>query len=82
MRRKGAERMGRPTLKEWGGYTMILDSINRVFISAMLAAKREEGQTFVEYALIGVLVAVALVAGLGIFKDAIGTALTNIGNAL
>jgi Flp pilus assembly pilin Flp len=60
---------------------MILDSINRVFVSAMLAAKREDGQTFVEYALIGMLVAVALVLGLGTFKDAIGTALTNIGNA-
>jgi Flp pilus assembly pilin Flp len=61
---------------------MILDSINRVFISAMLAAKREEGQTFVEYALIGVLVAVALVLGLGTFKTAIANALTSIGNAL
>jgi Flp pilus assembly pilin Flp len=61
---------------------MILDSINRVFVSAMLAAKREDGQTFVEYALIGVLVAVLLVAGLGTFRTAIGGALTSIGNAL
>jgi Flp pilus assembly pilin Flp len=61
---------------------MILDSINRVFVSAMLAAKREDGQTFVEYALIGVLVAVALVVGLGTFKDAIGSALTTIGGKL
>ena len=61
---------------------MILDSINRVFVSAMLAARREDGQTFVEYALIGVLVAVALVVGLGTFKDAIGSALTTIGGKL
>jgi Flp pilus assembly pilin Flp len=61
---------------------MILDSINRVFVSAMLAAKREDGQTFVEYALIGLLVAVALVVGLGTFKDAIGSALTTIGGKL
>jgi Flp pilus assembly pilin Flp len=61
---------------------VLIDAINRVFVSAMLATKREEGQTFVEYALIGVLVAVALVLGLGTFKDAIGTALTNIGKAL
>jgi Flp pilus assembly pilin Flp len=61
---------------------MFLDSINRVFISAMLAAKREEGQTFVEYALISALVAVMLVLGLGVFKDKIGATLVTIGNAL
>lgn len=61
---------------------MVIDAVNRVFVSALLAAKREDGQTFVEYALIGVLVAVALAAALTTFKGAIGGALTSIGNAL
>ncbi len=61
---------------------MVNDAINRVFVTAMLAAKREDGQTFVEYALIGVLVAVALTLSLTTFKNAITGALTNIGNAL
>jgi Flp pilus assembly pilin Flp len=63
----------------------VFDAINRVFVSAILATssvkltfKREEGQTFVEYALIGVLIAVALAAGLTTFKNAIGSALTTI----
>jgi Flp pilus assembly pilin Flp len=61
---------------------MISDAINRAFIRAYVAVKREEGQTFVEYSLIGVLVAVLLVVALGTFKDAIVTALGNIGKAL
>ena len=48
---------------------MILDSINRVFVSAMLAAKREDGQTFVEYSLIGFIVAVAVAAIEGISEE-------------
>ncbi len=61
---------------------MVIDAINRVVVSAMLAAKREDGQTFVEYALISVLVAVGLTLALTTFKGAISGALTNIGNAL
>ena len=57
---------------------MILDSINRVFISAMLAAKREDGQTFVEYALIGFIVAIAVAGFLGTFNGAISGALSAI----
>lgn len=64
------------------GYTVVIDAINRVVVSAMLAAKREDGQTFVEYALISVLVAVGLTLALTTFKGAISGALTNIGNAL
>jgi Flp pilus assembly pilin Flp len=62
-----------------GGTIVVIDAINRVFIAAMLATKREEGQTFVEYALISVFVAVAITGALTIFKGDIGTALTNIG---
>ena len=61
---------------------MIIDAINRVFTSAMLAAKREDGQTFVEYALIGTLVAAVIVAAVAILNTSIGTALTHIGTAL
>jgi Flp pilus assembly pilin Flp len=64
------------------GFTVVTDASNRVVVSAMLAAKREDGQTFVEYALIGVLVAVALTLSLTTFKNAITGALTSIGTAL
>jgi Flp pilus assembly pilin Flp len=60
---------------------MISDAINRVITRAYVGLKREDGQTFVEYSLIGVLVAVALVAALGIFTGKIGDALTTIQNA-
>jgi Flp pilus assembly pilin Flp len=61
---------------------VIADAINGAILRLYTAAKREDGQTFVEYSLIGVLVAVALVLTLGIFEGKIVTALTNIGNAL
>jgi Flp pilus assembly pilin Flp len=61
---------------------MISDAINRAFVRAYVNLKRDEGQTFVEYSLIGVLVAVALVVALGLFKTAISGALTSIGGAL
>jgi Flp/Fap pilin component. len=61
---------------------MILDSINRVFVSAMLAAKREDGQTFVEYALIAALIAVVIVAGIATLSGSLSTALSHIGTAL
>jgi Flp pilus assembly pilin Flp len=61
---------------------MILDSINRVFVSAMLAAKREDGQTFVEYSLIGFIVAVAVAAMLITLKGKIGDAFTAIDGVL
>ncbi len=47
----------------------MIDAINSVVVRAYLGLKREEGQTFVEYSLIGVLVAVALVAILGTFES-------------
>jgi Flp pilus assembly pilin Flp len=64
-----------------GGYIVVIDAINRVFLSAMLAAKREDGQTFVEYALIGVLIAVVIAASLTTLKGTISSELTKIGNA-
>jgi Flp pilus assembly pilin Flp len=61
---------------------MISDAINRAFIRAYVAVKREDGQTFVEYSMIGVLIAVALVATLGLFKGDLITALNSIRGSL
>jgi Flp pilus assembly pilin Flp len=61
---------------------VIADAINGAILRLYTAAKREDGQTFVEYSLIGVLVAVLLVAALGTFRGAIVGALNSIGGAL
>ena len=60
----------------------MIDAINSVVMRAYLGMKREEGQTFVEYSLIGVLVAVALIAVLGTFEGQISDALTKMGSKL
>jgi Flp pilus assembly pilin Flp len=57
---------------------MISNAVTRIY----LALKREEGQTFVEYTLIGTLVAVALVLTIQTFTGDIGTALGRIETAL
>lgn len=57
---------------------MISNAVTRAY----LALQREEGQTFVEYALIGVLVAVVLATALGTFETKIEGALTSIGGKL
>ncbi len=44
--------------------------------------KREEGQTFVEYALILALISVALAASLTVLKDKIATIFATIGSDL
>ena len=54
---------------------MFSDAINRAFVRAYVGLKREEGQTFVEYSLIGVLVAVVLAAALVTFEGQIAAAL-------
>ena len=46
----------------------MIEAINSVVMRAYLGMKREDGQTFVEYSLIGVLVAVALIVALGTFE--------------
>ena len=60
----------------------MFDAINRAIVRAYVGLKREEGQTFVEYSLIGVLVAVALVLALGTFEGQIADALTKMGSKL
>ena len=59
----------------------MIDAINSVIVRAYVSLKREEGQTFVEYSMIGVLVAVALVTILVAFKTNISDALTSINGA-
>ena len=59
----------------------MIDAINSVIVRAYVGLKREEGQTFVEYSMIGVLVAVALVAVLGLFETNISDALKSINGA-
>jgi Flp pilus assembly pilin Flp len=68
------------------------EHVNRVIVSAALEVderirdlrRSERGQAFVEYALLLLVVAVAVaaLADWGAFKGAIGTALTKIENAL
>lgn len=56
--------------------------INRVYANVASRLHQDEGQTLVEYALIGVFVAVACVALLTTLGTSIGTQITNITNAL
>jgi Flp pilus assembly pilin Flp len=60
----------------------MIEAINSVVMRAYLGMKREEGQTFVEYSLIGVLVAVLIAGVLVTFETKIGNAFVNIQNAL
>ena len=60
----------------------MIDAINSVIVRAYVSLKREEGQTFVEYSMIGVLVAVALVTVLGALPGRTSSAaLTSINGA-
>ena len=60
----------------------MFDTINAIVMRAYLAAKRDEGQTFVEYALIAAFVGIALILSLTAFSGQITTALDNIGSKL
>ena len=44
--------------------------------------KREEGQTMAEYGLLIALIAILLVAAIGLFRGALVTVFTDISNAL
>jgi Flp pilus assembly pilin Flp len=61
---------------------VIADAINGAILRLYTALKSEDGQTFVEYSLIGVLVAVVLAAVLTTFEGQIAGALGNIGGKL
>ncbi|HZP74045.1 MAG TPA: hypothetical protein VFA97_11785 [Gaiellaceae bacterium] len=57
---------------------MISDALTSIFVRTYLAVKREEGQTFVEYSLIGVLVAVIVAGFMAAFTGKIQGALQGI----
>ncbi len=61
---------------------MFTDLLNTVAARLYLVAKREDGQTFVEYTLIAAIVGILLIAGLGTFRGDIAGALSNVGNQL
>ncbi len=61
---------------------MIADAINGAILRLYTALKNEDGQTFVEYSLIGVLIAVVLAGVLVTFEGQLAGALTNIGAKL
>ncbi|HVU78807.1 MAG TPA: Flp family type IVb pilin [Gaiellaceae bacterium] len=56
--------------------------ISRVYVDLALRLKREEGQTLVEYALIGVLIAVVVAVALSGLATTISGKLGDIGSAL
>jgi Flp pilus assembly pilin Flp len=60
----------------------MIELANRATIALWMRLRREEGQTFVEYAVLTAVVAIGIVAALGLFRGQIVTALTNIGNAI
>ena len=60
----------------------MVDLLNRVYLAGWTRLRREDGQTFVEYALIGALIAVALVTVLGTLSGGISSEITKIADAL
>ena len=61
---------------------MFADALNSIFGRLYLAVKREEGQTFVEYTMIGVVIAVGLAAVLLLLHNQLSDQLTNILDAI
>jgi Flp pilus assembly pilin Flp len=61
---------------------MFADALNSIFGRLYLAVRREEGQTFVEYTMIGVVIAVGLAAVLLLLHNQLSDQLTNILNAI
>lgn len=60
----------------------MVEFINRASIAVWMRLRRDEGQTFVEYAVITAVVALGAIAGLTVFKDDLATAFSDIANAL
>ena len=58
------------------------DLINSLVVRMYLSLKREDGQAFIEYALIGVLVAVAVAATVTALEGNLAGALNQIGGKL
>lgn len=60
----------------------MVELANRVYISLWTRLRREEGQTFVEYAVLTAVVAIGIIVSLGLFRVQIEAAFTDIGNAI
>jgi Flp pilus assembly pilin Flp len=58
---------------------VIPDAISSAFLRVYTALETEDGQTLIEYSLIGALIAVVLAAVLTTFESQIGSALGYIG---
>ncbi len=59
--------------------------LNGLFIRltcALGTLRREEGQTFTEYAIIVATIAIGVVAAVGVLRDAVTSALSNAANAI
>jgi Flp pilus assembly pilin Flp len=61
---------------------MFADALNSIFVRAYLALKREEGQTMIEYSLIGFLVAIAAVATLVLLGGKVNDVFVSLKDAL
>jgi Flp pilus assembly pilin Flp len=61
---------------------MFADALNSIFGRLYLAMRREEGQTFVEYTMIGVVIAVGLAGVLLALHGQLSTQLGNIESAI
>jgi Flp pilus assembly pilin Flp len=61
---------------------MFADALNSIFGRLYLAVRREEGQTFVEYTMIGVVIAVGLATVLLALHGQLNTQLGNIESAI
>ncbi len=57
---------------------MLVDALNSIFARAYLAMRREEGQTFVEYAIIGFVIAVGLAGTLLLLHNQISNVLNDL----
>jgi Flp pilus assembly pilin Flp len=61
---------------------MFADALNSIFGRLYLAVQREEGQTFVEYTMIGVVIAVGLAGVLLLLHNQLDSSLSDIKGAI
>ncbi len=59
-----------------------MSRVNELLLRAWVSLRHERGQDLLEYALLGALVAAAIVAALALFTNAINTMVTGISNCI